>query len=92
MYVRGTLLRILAVGFASSFEPDFPGDSSESSCFFIWAGPFGVFMTETGEKMGGEEETVRVIYQAWAGPHSSVVWCDEGTGRIRQGIPLPVSK
>ena len=73
MYVRGTLLRILAAGFASSFGPDFPGDSSESSCFFTWVGPFGVFMTGTGEGMREEEETVWVIYQAWAGPHSSVV-------------------
>jgi hypothetical protein len=53
MHVRGTLLRILAGGFASSFWLDFPGDSSESSCFFTEAEPFGVFMTSAGEM--GEE-------------------------------------
>lgn len=70
MHIRGTLLRILAGGFASSFWLDFPGDSSESSCFFTCVDPFGVFMTEAEGKMGERgKETVRVINQTWAGPH-----------------------
>ena len=52
MYVRGTLLRVLEAGFGSSFEPDFWGESSESSCFFTWTGPFGVFMAGAGVEMG----------------------------------------
>lgn len=73
MNVRGTLLRVLEGGFASCFEPDFWGESSESSCFFTWAEPFGVFMAGAGVKMGREGETVRVIYKARSRSHTVLV-------------------
>ena len=88
MYVRGTLLRVLEAGFASCFEPDFWGESSESSCFFTWAEPLGVFMAGVGAKMGGEGETVRVIYKAWSRSHSLGVM--KARGETDKGIASDV--
>ena len=90
VYARGTLLRVLAEGFASSFEPDFWGESSESSCFLTWAEPFGVFMAGAGMEMGERERPCALSTKSGRGPQP--VWCDEGTGRDRQGHPLRMSK
>jgi len=73
LYVRGTLLRVLAVGFASSFGPDFWGESSESSCFFTWTEPFGVFMAGTGRGWGERERLCGLS----TGPGQG---CDGATG------------
>ena len=82
MYVRGTLLRVLEAGFGSSFEPDFWGESSESSCFLTWAEPFGVFIAGAGVEMGEGKRPCALS----AKPRSySPSWCDETTGQNRQG-------